>query len=715
MTRTLRGVLGFAAALLSLVATGERGSATIPAGTKIVNQASATYQNVAGTGFVTSSNVVTVAVAAVASLSLGPQDSSCSVASDAVTPKSNFTRTFTIGNTSNGTDAYRLTALTVSAGTIVSAAFVSSGTPEPTTVDGAISSVVSPGGSIKLVVTISDAGVALGAKEIVSVTVRTTASDANGTVSASAQQCAFVQAPPVLSGPAGADDAITKTVDGTNTIQSSGGATVAYDITFKNTGGEPAQGVTFEDRVPTGIVPVPASATVNGAAAPGATLHGNEIDIPIGAVAIGQVVDVKFSATVATTVPAGTSLVNTATVTSTSLPSVTTLPATVFVGAGNVVYDGDVGASALIAGATVSLLDAAGTAPMPLTGTAVALNDRQSNPMITGSKGLYGFGVAAPKATSTFVVTVTAPGYVPRKLRLTLVPDASGTLYDASFASLDDQPVAVPGGFALEAGPSTLTDVYGFFGNIPMFKSQRLEVTKVVDRSVASAGDRLAYTLTVANATTTYGATSVVDDLPPFVAYAPGTARVDGVTVEPLVAGSHLTWRFATLATSHTIVFDAVVLPNASDGTTLTNQVVATAAIPGSPKFFATGRAQAQTVVVPGLFSNRIPITGRVFLDLAGTGRFTRGDVGVAAVRLWLEDGESVTTDAAGRFDFPAARPGMHALHVDGETLPPTAAFYATRAYDDERSPVRLLHGPFDGALLQDVNFALRPIAPRQP
>ena len=55
----------------------------------------------------------------------------------------------------------------------------------------------------------------------------------------------------------------------------------------------------------------------------------------------------------------------------------------------------------------------------------------------------------------------------------------------------------------------------------------------------------------------------------------------------------------------------------------------------------------------------------------------------------------------------------MHVLHLDRETLPPGVSFFATHAYDSERSSVRLVHGPFDGGLLQDVNFALRPCEPR--
>jgi hypothetical protein len=49
----------------------------------------------------------------------------------------------------------------------------------------------------------------------------------------------------------------------------------------------------------------------------------------------------------------------------------------------------------------------------------------------------------------------------------------------------------------------------------------------------------------------------------------------------------------------------------------------------------------------------------------------------------------------------------MHVLRLDKTSLPADAHPYPITSYDDERSIRRLVHGVFDGGLIQDVNFAL--------
>jgi uncharacterized repeat protein (TIGR01451 family) len=684
------------------VVTGGRGNAAVVAGTKIVNEATATYQNSVGAAYGSSSNVITLVVADVASFKLGPQDLSCTQPSDNVSLGGRFSRVFVATNTSNGPDAYQITAASASAGRIAALAFVTqNGTAVPASVNGASSSVVSPGGTVSIAVTVDATGVAAGTRIIVSLSAQTTAATINGRLSASAEQCGLVISPPMLSGTSGARAVIVKTVNGVSAIQATVGAPVTYEIKFQNAGGSAATSVVVTDPVPLGIVPNAASVVIDGVASPrAASLAGNTLSIAIGTVPIGGVVDVTFTGTVSSAAKTGSSLINSAAVGADGIAPVKTAPATVFVGYANVVYDGDVGASAPIAGAVVSVL-----AP---TASKIASDVTSASTTATGPTGTYDFKLPVPKTTTSYVVTVTAAGYVSRRLTLKLVPDATETLYTATLTSDDGAPLAVAGAFSLATGPVSIDEIYGFFGNIPMFRPQSITVSKAVDRAAASGGSRLVYTLTVTNTTTPFGATTVEDDLPPTVAYADHTARVDGLAVEPVVHGARLIWTFPTLTKEHTIVFAAVVLPNAGEGATLVNEMTARASIVGSPGFYATGHAQAQTIVTAGIFSNRIPITGRVYLDDAHAGRFERGDVGVPGVRVWLEDGESVLTDPNGRFDFPATRPGMHVLHLDRETLPKTAAFFATHAYNDERSSVRLVHGPFDGGLLQDVNFALQ-------
>jgi hypothetical protein len=121
----------------------------------------------------------------------------------------------------------------------------------------------------------------------------------------------------------------------------------------------------------------------------------------------------------------------------------------------------------------------------------------------------------------------------------------------------------------------------------------------------------------------------------------------------------------------------------------------------------AKGGASATVLTTTGPFSENGVITGRVYVDRGGIGRFVRGDEGVPGVRVVLEDGQSVTTDAQGRFSFAVVRPGAHVLRLDPTTIPTGLRAFARHAYDDERGTLRLIHGILDEGLLQDVNFAL--------
>ena len=280
-------------------------------------------------------------------------------------------------------------------------------------------------------------------------------------------------------------------------------------------------------------------------------------------------------------------------------------------------------------------------------------------------------------------------------------------LYDATLKELDDQMLASPGGFSLVANSVSLSEVFGLLGNLPMFAPHPLAVSKTVDRDVASGGDRLMYALQVGSSGAQFGATRVVDTLPAGVAYAPGTARVDGVAVEPQRDGRVLTWTFPTLSSQHAITYACVVMPFTAEGATLVNIVDVDAASAGGPLVHAS--ATADTRVVAGALGNRIVITGRVFVDTTRTGRFRDGDRGVGGVRIYLEDGSSVTTDQYGRFTFPSVHPGQHVLRVDPASLPGGVRAYDDHRYDSTRSLQRLLHGLYDAGLMHDVNFALEP------
>jgi len=698
-------------AMLCGVCSAVRPAAASPgAGLLITNVATATYRDGAGHALAASSNEVSVAVAAVSAASLGSGANACGTTANPFAIGPVAALRFTVVNTSNVADAYRIISVGATSGTVDGLAFLG---PQPidATVGSTISPTVAPGGSIVVAVSLATGGIAPGTAFQITLVVRTTnAATANGLQTVRATACGVAERGATIGSPVPAQTGPpVKLVDGLPSIAATSGTAVRYTIGYMNHGGMPANGVVLTDPVPAGIVPQANSATIDGRAAGAAASvdASGTLRIALGTVAPGPAHVVAFTAIVNAAAP-GTSLVNVANFSATNAPAVASTTATVVTGVADVVFDGASGAA--VSGATLSLVPAGGTSPAELSGMPVPPNANDANPFVTGASGAYGFGLApAQTGAGRFALQVSAPGYKSRRFPLLLAPDAGGATYDVTVTASDGAPLALPGTLTLTHAASVkLADAYGIFGNLPLFKPESIAISKNVDRTQASGGDRLVYTIAIASAADPLGATTVVDRLPRDVLYARGTARVDGVHVEPVAAGASLTWTFPSLAAQHTIVFATVVAPGAVEGAALVNVATGTSVLPGTGAGTTTANASATTYVVGGVLSDRSIILGRVFVDYFGDGRFHKGDLGVAKARVFLEDGESVQTDADGLFSFPSVRPGMHALHLDPDSLPRALEPFETRDYDDPRSPIRLVHGPFDGGLLSDVQFAVK-------
>ena len=67
---------------------------------------------------------------------------------------------------------------------------------------------------------------------------------------------------------------------------------------------------------------------------------------------------------------------------------------------------------------------------------------------------------------------------------------------------------------------------------------------------------------------------------------------------------------------------------------------------------------------------SRSEISGLVFEDSDGDGRYGRMDEGVAGVVITLEDGSKCITDGVGRFAFPHATTGAHTITMELDSLP---------------------------------------------
>jgi len=728
--------IGLAASLFASAAG--LGEASPAAGIVISNTVTGQYSDPHGLTYGVQSNTITVSIAAVSAIVVSPKETAVDATAEGYPAGTPIVRTFTIANAGNVADAYTIQSLTTGAGTITSIAFLTGSGPLPVTLGTTTSPALQPGESIKVQAVIATAGATVGVAFPIAVTARSTnTSVANGLVTDSGKEWAVAQPGASIAGPGGPATSINKLVDHVRTHSANPGETVTYSIVFKNYGGSPATNVVIVDDVPPGIVALPQTVQLNSVGiASSATLAGQRLTVRIGTLPVGAVDTLTFDAVVQSGTTAGASYVNVASLSADGIASITTTPASVLVGLGNVVYDGYAGSGSPVNGAVMTLRDFATKAvvTLPQVGGAqgssafrspqeqlvgvppggLPPNTGNQNPFTTGADGAYSFvfttgqlGTAALPAQ--YELDITAPGYRDRRIGVSISPDSSGLLYNATLKELDDQLLATPGGFALVANSVSLSEVFGLLGNMPMFAPHPLAVSKTVDRDVASGGDRLLYTLQVGIQGGQFGATRVVDTLPAGVVYAPGTARVDGVPVEPQRNGRILTWTFPALDVQHTITYACVVMPFASEGATLINVVDVDSAANTGAHVHAS--ATADTRVVAGALGNRIVITGRVFVDVAKTGRFHEGDRGVGGVRIYLEDGSSVTTDQYGRFTFPSVHPGQHVLRVDQSTLPVGVRAYDDRRYDSPRSLQRLLHGLYDAGLMHDVNFAVEPAA----
>lgn len=690
-------------------------NAQVSGGTVLANTASATYSDPRGKTYGTESNPVQLTVAKIAAILVTPKQVAVNTKTDAYIAGQPIVRTYTIANDSDipdaytiegvGTDVRRAGGASAARAVVQSIAFVTPSGDIPVTIGSTVSPTVAPGGSIAVRVDLSTTGIPAGTAFAIRLRARTTAAASNGLQSDTGQTWALAIAPPKLTGAGGGQ--ISKTVDQVASVQSSANATVQFDIVVKNSGGTTAYALVIRDPVPAGLGALISTAKVNGRpAGAAATLAGRTLTLRWPQLAPGHLIDLSFDAVVENAVGLGETFVNVAYVGADGTTAKATTPASVFIGSGNIVYDGYVGASAPIPGALVTLLGPDGQ-PVRLPP-----GQQSDNPMITPNSGAYGFdlsGSAIPAAGARYELTVAASGYLSRRIALEISRGVDGVLYDVTATALDGQPLAAAGGFTLVKHAVALKNVFGLFGNVPMFSSHALNVTKTAGSLIVQPGDRALFTVTVANtfAVPLHDVT-VVDQLPPGMIYAPGTARVNGVDVEPLANGQTLRWTFATLAANATLTIEyaTVVFPSVAPGTTLTN-VVNVKGQGGASGVPTGGTANASLQVVSGALSARGVITGRVFLDLMKTGHFTKGDKGVAGVRIFLEDGTSVTTDAQGRYSFAGVRPGMHVLRVDPSTLPAGVRARTDVPMNSPYALQRLVHGILDEGTIQDVNFAL--------
>ncbi len=200
-------------------------------------------------------------------------------------------------------------------------------------------------------------------------------------------------------------------------------------------------------------------------------------------------------------------------------------------------------------------------------------------------------------------------------------------------------------------------------------------VVKTTRQRNVSFGDLVPYEITITNnddfdrANLTY-----VDLMPTGFNYAPDTARLDGVAVDPIVTGSELSFPNQTLAANESVTINLVLVVGAAvNEGEYTNQASVVSSISG---ILLSEIGEATVIVGPTPVFDCGEIIGKVFDDRNLDGYQNPGEEGIPDVRVVTVKGELITTDAHGRYhiacaDIPNGQIGSnYILKLDPRSLP---------------------------------------------
>lgn len=343
-----------------------------------------------------------------------------------------------------------------------------------------------------------------------------------------------------------------------------------------------------------------------------------------------------------------------------------------------VVYDAILRAP--VAGATLTLTDAAGTAV-----AASCFDDPAQQGQVTGSTGFYKFDLnfsdASCPAGGSYLIRVTPPasGYEAGVSRLIpptssdataaySVPLCTGDAVGSSaecevLASAEVPGTAVPAGAGTAyhlhlqfAGTVVPADSQVFNNHIPLDPQldNAVSIRKTSALVNVSRGQLVPYVITVNN-TLPVPLTDInlVDRFPAGFKYVTGSARLDGAAVEPVANGLELSWSGLTVPANTQRTLKLLFIPGAgvAEGAYVNRAQVFNTVTGGA----ASGEARATVRVVPDPTFDCTDVIGKVYDDANLNGVQDEGEAGLPGVRVATARGLIATTDAHGRYHFSCA------------------------------------------------------------
>ncbi len=329
-----------------------------------------------------------------------------------------------------------------------------------------------------------------------------------------------------------------------------------------------------------------------------------------------------------------------------------------------VVFDSATGAA--IDGAEITLWDVlAGTPASPIGDDGLASFPAT---IVSGGTATDSAGRVYDFAPGRFRFPFVMPGQY--ELRVVPPPDYRhpSVVSDGQLQSLPGAPFAlVPGSrgetFVVPVGPAVQVD-------IPLDPTGGdLLVTKQAGKDRVGAGEFVPYRLRVTNsAPVPLVGARLFDRLPPRFRFEADSARiVGGAAVAPRITrgGTELVFDLGDVPANGSIeiAYVARVGPGTKPGEHVNRAFVeATGGL-------RSNVAEAVVRVEPDLFDERSYLLGRVHVDACGL-EPDESSEGLAGVKVYLEDGSFVVTDAEGRYHFEAIAPGTHVVQLDLESIP---------------------------------------------
>ncbi len=343
---------------------------------------------------------------------------------------------------------------------------------------------------------------------------------------------------------------------------------------------------------------------------------------------------------------------------------------TVLVDPFGAVFDSETGE--LVDGARVTLVDAGTGAP-----ATVFAEDGVTSWPSTVTSGLPitdASGRVVPMGSGEFWFPLTTLG----RFRLVVEPPAPYTAPSVAPRELLVN-VTRPDGRGYIVREGSFGDVFALDNPIPFEvdipvdrPSGSLAVVKSSSRATAAPGDAVFYTITVRNADPARVKRSVtlVDTPSRWLRLRRDTVRINGVAAPDAVTispdGSKLTIGLGDLAagSSARVTYAMSVGPDAPPGRALNDVIV-------RDGLGRQTRASAAIDIVRDTIADRMTIIGRITAGACSLDEAQR--VGVAGIRVMLEDGSFAVTDADGRYHFEGVVPGTHVVQVSRMTLPDQA------------------------------------------